>query len=243
MREAAVRVSFVNRVSHELKTPLTNIRMYAELLRERLNDADPDAARHLGVIVSESQRLSRLITNVLAVAPKEQGGPRPPTSVGVVDTCVDIVIGQFAAAFAARGVQVAFNRGAGSPVQLDRDALVQILGNLFSNVEKYAAGGGRLEITTSQEGSITTVVVADRGPGIPAGQEDRIFEPFVRLSNRLTDVATGTGIGLTIARDLARQHGGDLQVTSSTSGARFALTLRTPAVPLAAPMPLQERRA
>jgi signal transduction histidine kinase len=217
IREAAQRVSFVNQVSHELKTPLTNIRMYAELLQDSL----PEQNRHIGVIVSESQRLSRLIANVLRFA-------KPRTlhkTSGQVDAVIRSVIEDFTPALTAKGVAVNFAANSPAPVSFDADALQQIIGNLFSNVEKYAAAGQRLDVTSQQTDGVTLVTVADRGPGIPADQRENIFKPFHRLSNKLTDGVTGTGIGLTIARDLARQHGGDLTLLPTETGATFQLRL------------------
>jgi signal transduction histidine kinase len=104
----------------------------------------------------------------------------------------------------------------------------QILGNLFSNVEKYGASGGWMQVTSRQEGPTTTITVTDRGPGIPRGQEERVFAPFQRLSNRLSDGVTGTGIGLTIARELARRHGGELKVVPVENGACLELQLHAP---------------
>jgi len=228
MREAAERVSFVNQVSHELKTPLTNIRMYAELLEQSLPDDNSKATQQLGVIVSESQRLSRLIGNVLTFARKQNDKLALHPTAGNVDQCIQFVLDHFKATFESKGVKTVFTRGAGAKVQFDRDALEQILGNLFSNVEKYAAGGGLLEVASRQEGSTTSIVISDRGPGIPRGQEEKIFEPFHRLSNKLSDGVTGTGIGLTIARELARKHGGDLKAVASDTGARFELQLQAP---------------
>ncbi|HEX4997985.1 MAG TPA: HAMP domain-containing sensor histidine kinase [Terriglobia bacterium] len=230
MREAAERVSFVNQVSHELKTPLTNIRMYAELLDRDLPDDDPRSAAHLGVILSESQRLSRLIGNVLTFARQRNNKLNLQMTAGVVDSCVQLVLDHFRPALESKGVQVTFNAGAGAMVTFDHDAVEQILGNLFSNVEKYAPNGGVMEVTSHQEKDVVTIVVADRGPGIPKGQEERIFEPFHRLSNKLSDGVAGTGIGLSIARELARKHGGDLRVEPSSNGARFHLEIRTPKV-------------
>ena len=112
-------------------------------------------------------------------------------------------------------------------MQLDADALEQILGNLISNVEKYAAAGGRMEIVSRQEDSQTTIVVADRGPGIPAAVRGKIFRPFYRVSDRI-EGTTGTGIGLSIARKLARMHGGDVVLLPCESGARFQVQLDTP---------------
>jgi signal transduction histidine kinase len=228
MREAAERVSFVNQVSHELKTPLTNIRMYAELLDRELPENDAKATAHLGVILSESQRLSRLIGNVLTFARQRNNKLRLQMTEGVVDSCVQLTLDHFRPALDSKGVKASFSAGAAGSVLFDRDALEQILGNLFSNVEKYAAAGGAMEISSRQQGDTTTITVADSGPGIPKDQEERIFEPFHRLSNKVSDGVAGTGIGLSIARDLARKHGGDLRVAASSAGARFQLDLRTP---------------
>ena len=228
MRQAAERVSFVNQVSHELKTPLTNIRMYAELLEQSLPEGDQRASQHLGVIVSESQRLSRLIGNVLTFARKQSDKLTLHRTAGNVDQCIQFVLDHFTAVLESKGVRTAFTRGAGAAVEFDRDALEQILGNLFSNVEKYAGSGGLMEVTSRQNGSTTSIVVDDKGPGIPRGQEEKIFNPFYRLSNKLSDGVTGTGIGLSIARELARKHGGDLKAAPSNAGARFELELQTP---------------
>ncbi|MBM3859016.1 MAG: HAMP domain-containing histidine kinase [Verrucomicrobia bacterium] len=217
LRDAAQRVSFVNQVSHELKTPLTNIRMYAELLEDSL----PEPNRHVRVIVAESQRLSRLIANILRFA-------RPHKlhkTTGAVDGVIRSVIEDFNPALAAKGIEVHFTGNASAPISFDADALEQIIGNLLGNIEKYAADGKHAEITTEQSANTTLITVTDRGPGIPADQRENIFKPFHRLSNKLTDGVTGTGIGLTIARDLARQHGGDLTLLPSTTGAAFQLRL------------------
>lgn len=226
LREAAQRVSFVNQVSHELKTPLTNIRLYAELLDESLPDDLPGPRRHLRVIVAESQRLSRLILNILTFSRRQRQGlalrPRP----GRIDEVIHKVIELFRPSLEAEGLEIALDLDASRPAHFDPDVLEQILGNLVNNVEKYSAGGGRLAVESRQAGETVTVRVTDAGPGIPPGEEERIFLPFHRLGNALSDRATGTGIGLSIARDLARAHGGELELEPVTAGARFRLQLR-----------------
>ena len=229
MREAAQRVSFVNQVSHELKTPLTNIRLYAELLEAHLGEDGERNARYLGVIVSESQRLSRLIANVLTFARKQRDTLALRTSEGCVDDVIRSVLEYFRPSLESKGVRIVFDGQAAATVRLDPDALEQILGNLFANVEKYAASGGLMEVASRQDAGRTTITVADRGPGLPEAQRETVFRPFTRLSSKLTDGATGTGIGLAIARELARLHGGDLTLEPSDAGARFQVVLHTPA--------------
>lgn len=232
LREAATRVNFVNQVSHELKTPLTNIRMYAELLSEQFQDGETsdavNARRRLSIIISESSRLSRLIGNVLTFAQQQRRqidlNPQP----GCIDDTIHAVIQQFQPTFQAQGVVTTFDAGAGAEVSFDADAVEQILVNLFNNVEKYAAQGKRLDIASRQNGERTTILVSDAGPGVPAGEQDRIFQPFYRISNRL-EGAAGTGIGLSIARGMARLHQGDLRLVRSSAGATFAVDLHTPA--------------
>lgn len=229
LREATRRVSFVNQVSHELKTPLTNIRMYAELLDREIPDDSEKARSQLEVIVSESQRLSRLIGNILTFSRKERDSLVLRYSVGVIDDVAQSVIANFQPSLGACGVKVDFTASAGGKVRFDADALGQILGNLFSNVEKYAGAGGVLSVTSRQAGETTTIVIADNGPGIPESQQENVFAPFTRLRNELTEGVTGTGIGLSIARDLARLHGGDLRLLPGSPGAAFELTMKTPA--------------
>jgi signal transduction histidine kinase len=228
LREAGQRVTFVNQVSHELKTPLTNIRMYAELMEDQLDEEEERLHGYLGVIVSESQRLSRLIANVLTFGRARESRLTIRPVPGVVDRLIDQVVSQFEPSFSAKEIEISLVGGAPDRVLVDADALGQILGNLLGNVEKYAAAGGRVEISRRREGSTTLITVSDRGPGIPRGDEERVFRPFFRHSRALTAGASGTGIGLGIARDLARLHGGDLELEPSEEGARFRLTLRTP---------------
>jgi signal transduction histidine kinase len=231
MREAVQRVNFVNQVSHELKTPLTNIRMYAELLEADLERIDCEGVAtprsHLHVIVTESQRLSRLIGNVLTFARQRRNQLSLRKTTARVDEVIAAVIERFRPTFRQKGIEVVFDAAASAPVRVDADALEQILGNLISNVEKYAAAGGHMEIVSRQEDSQTSIVVADRGPGIPVGVRGKIFRPFYRVSDR-TEGTTGTGIGLSIARKLARMHGGDVVLLPCESGTRFQIQLDTP---------------
>ncbi|MFP6766340.1 MAG: HAMP domain-containing sensor histidine kinase, partial [Planctomycetaceae bacterium] len=230
LQEASQRVSFVNQVSHELRTPLTNIRMYADLLESDLDRiTDEDASRPRGrlkVIAEESQRLTRLIGNVLTMARQQRNTLALKRQPAVIDNIVRDVLQQFEPALNRCSIVTLFEAAASEAVPVDIDALEQILVNLFSNVEKYAASGGSLKITTVQSEVVTRITVSDAGPGIPVRQRTAIFRPFYRSSDRLEDAA-GTGIGLSIARELARLHGGDIQLIESKSGACFEVTLKT----------------
>lgn len=223
-REAAERVGFVNQVSHELRTPLTNIRLYAELLERRLGEDDENRS-YLEIIIAESGRLSRLIGNVLSFARRNREALVLHPIEGSVDETLQTVADQFRPSLAAKDMKIVFELGAPRQVAFDPDAVEQIVGNLLSNVEKYAATGKLVELSSRQTETATFVRVADRGPGIPTGREEAVFEPFVRLSDRLTEGVSGTGIGLAIARELARLHGGDLRLVATGAGACFELEL------------------
>lgn len=230
IRQASQRVSFVNQVSHELKTPLTNIRMYADLLAVDLENLDTStgdkSADRLRVIVSESQRLSRLISNVLTFGRQQRDTLVLRPRLVSVDEVVRRVVEQFAPTLERLNIKVELQLDVESSAQVDEDAVEQILVNLISNVEKYAVQGGLLKIETSLDDSTVRIVVSDAGPGIPLAMRRAVFEPFVRVSSRLEDAA-GTGIGLSIARDLARLHGGDLRILDSATGASFCVELRS----------------
>jgi len=227
LHRAGQRVSFVNHVSHELKTPLTNIRMYAELLLGIIDEQDEKQNRYLDVVVTESQRLSRLIDNVLTFGRQQRKALKLHLVIGTVDDIIGRLIDYFGPALEAKNIQVSFQSESPRRVLIDPDVAEQILSNLLSNVEKYAAQGGRVEIRAAQTDTTTIITVTDNGPGIPAGEQEHIFEPFVRLSCEVSEGAAGTGIGLSISRELARLHGGDLVYRPLAQGAAFELTLAT----------------
>lgn len=226
MRDASQRVTFVTQVSHELKTPLTNIRLYAELLEGRITEEDKRSRRHVGVIVAESQRLSRLINNILTFSRQRRHKHKVHVQSCQIDDVISRTLEQFQPTFQAKRIVVEQDLDAPQTIQADADATEQILSNLLSNVEKYGISGKWVSVQSTQgEDGIVTIEVCDKGPGIPASLRESLFQPFVRGSDKLSDGVTGTGIGLTIARDLARMQGGDLTLRESDEGARFVLTL------------------
>jgi signal transduction histidine kinase len=133
---------------------------------------------------------------------------------------VDSVIEQFASSFSRREIQVRRSIGPMRTSLLDGDALAQVVANLLSNVEKYAPVG-TVEIRMELDRDALVLTVADEGPGIPASAAERVFQPFERIHNHLTEGATGTGLGLAIARELAHRMGGTLRLMPQPSRCGF----------------------
>ena len=231
MRLAQQKTDFVSNVSHELKTPLTSIRMFADMLAEgRVNEQDRQR-NYLRIISAESARLTRLINNVLDFARMERGAPsgerRPCDLVDVVEEVVNTCRPHLEAA----GIPLSLEMEAQElPLVADRDALAQITLNLISNAEKY--GGKEIVVRVRQQkngvdsAGLACVDVLDRGPGIPAKKSETIFQPFQRLDDSLASGVSGSGLGLTLARRMARAHGGDVTYSPRPGGGScFTLTI------------------
>jgi len=219
MVDARRKTTFVSNVSHELKTPLTTIRMYAELLGEG-RVADPEKQQHyLDVIVNESRRLTRLVNNVLDFSRLEQG--RKKYHLEAVDAHAllrDVLDTQ---EMRIREAGLVLNRGdLASPlaVRSDRDALEQVVLNLIDNVIKYARAGGDLTVESVPGQATCELRVLDRGPGIPSAHRSRIFETFHRVDDSLTTRQPGSGLGLSISRRILRELSGDLEFNQRSGG-------------------------
>ena len=230
---ARQKSDFVSNVSHELKTPLTSIRMFAELLGEE-RVTDPGKRREfLRIIGAESARLTRLINQVLDFSRLERGEKTWSFSAVDLRDVVREAVETCGPPLEAAGVTISGPLESG-PIWVsgDRDALVQIVVNLLSNVEKYAAQGREVVLTLvgSSAGGEAHLEVADRGPGVPRGMEARIFEQFVRGDDSLTGGIPGSGLGLTLARQIARAHGGDVRC-DPRSGGGSVFTLSLPQIP------------
>jgi len=224
MIEAARKTSFVSNVSHELKTPLTTIRMYAEMLGERRVTDASKREHYLRVIIEQSHRLTRLVNNVLDFSRLEQRRKRYVLELlDPVEEARAIVEAQRPRIEkAGMALRIDMPESA-SQWRIDRDVLEQALLNLIDNAIKYAASGAELTIAWRDAGLFE---VCDRGPGIPAGQRERIFRSFHRLDDSITARQSGCGLGLTIARKLLRGFGGDLRYEERRGGgACFVLVL------------------
>ncbi|HMO18161.1 MAG TPA: HAMP domain-containing sensor histidine kinase [Oligoflexia bacterium] len=230
LREAETRINFVGQVSHELRTPLTNIRLYAELMEQRVECEDEVSLKYLRIIVQESERLSRLIGNVLRLSESDSGKLKVKLTSGRICSVLESVIDLYRPAFENIGMSIKTEfTNADNIRKFDRDALAQIIHNVLSNAEKYAKRGVVTLLMKDNQDQVI-ITVSDEGEGIPESLREQVFEPFFRVSNSLTDGVTGTGIGLGISRELARLHGGDLILLDSKVGLTLQLTLDAPRV-------------
>ena len=204
------RSNFVAAVTHELKTPLTAIRMYAEMLRDGLAPNEAKRAEYTRTITDESERLSRLIDNVLEFARLERGRREVSLQAGPVAPVLEEAVAKLASHAAREGFALELAvEPALPPVRFDRDALLQVLFNLVDNAMKYArtAGVRRVVLEARRASAGVVVAVRDFGPGVAPAHLAHIFEPFYRGENELTRGTQGTGIGLALVRELAQRMG------------------------------------
>jgi len=226
--DAQRKTTFVSNVSHELKTPLTTIRMYAEMLGEGRVTDETKRHRYLNVIVTESQRLTRLVNNVLDFSRLEQRRKKYQQMALDIHEWVRGVVQAQTPRFEEAGMGLTYVEGAGSSAvaYADRDAVEQVLLNLLDNASKYAASGKTVEIRVTCDEDHVRVVVSDRGPGVPRAHVSRIFESFHRVDDTLTARHPGAGLGLSIGRRLLRDMGGDLRYADRPGGgAEFVMLL------------------
>ncbi len=218
-RDAQRKTTFVANVSHELKTPLTSIRMYAELLKEGRVKSEEKRGSYLQIIVDESRRLARLVNNLLDFGRLEQGrekyriGPLDLTGfLSEFEMTHRLRIGKEGMALTVKLPEEEIR------VNTDRDVLEQVLLNLVDNTLKYAGGGKKLIIKIDPVDNGWQLRVLDRGPGIPPEDHRRIFEKFYRVNDSLTADHPGSGLGLSIAQRLMRDIGGDVQYEPRQGG-------------------------
>ena len=222
------RARFASAVTHELRTPLTTFRMYSEMLADGMVTDDEQRRVYLDTLKSESRRLSNLVENVLAYARLEEGRRPSRTSPTTWAALLDEVVPQLRQRIDAAGMELNVADGTDdTPLTVDVEAVGQILFNLVDNACKYAPDGTVTLSGHVNDGTLT-LTVRDHGPGIPAPLARAVFDPFERGARHDGDGTPGVGLGLALARGLARDLGGDLEIDSTVrDGACFTLTLPT----------------
>jgi signal transduction histidine kinase len=228
MRLTELRAGFVASVSHELKTPLTAIRMFAETLQMgRVTDSQTQE-EYLGTIVSECERLSRLVDGVLLFSKTEQGKRpfrfRPTDVAGAVEAAARTL--EYPLSQQGFRLHMKLENGV-PPVAADRDALEQAVLNLLSNAMKFSGQARDIELGLARENGEVVVRVADHGIGIAPEEQVRIFEKFYRVSTPETQPIPGTGLGLALVAQIAIAHGGRVTV-DSVPGKGSVFCLRMP---------------
>jgi len=225
-REAQQKTTFVSNVSHELKTPLTTIRMYADLLGEGRVSEPEKTKRYLQTIAGESRRLTRLVNNVLDFSRLEQNRKKYNRSRFDLRDILEETLQQQRLRIQAAGMELtAALPEEPAPVDSDQDAIRQVLINLIDNAVKYAASGKALHIGMARTDDGYSISVADRGAGIAPRHRSRIFERFYRVDDSLTAESQGCGLGLSIARRMMEDLGGSLFLQPVEGGACFTVLI------------------
>jgi two-component system OmpR family sensor kinase len=216
---------FAADASHELRTPITAVRGYAELYRRGgLTDPD-DLARAMARVESEATRMGRLVEDLLLLARLDQ---QRPMEVRPVD--LRTVVDDAAADHRALGDSHPLTVDAPDPVVVsgDESGLRQVVANLLANARVHTPAGTPVAVTLRAEGDAAVLTVSDQGPGIPAAQLDRVFERFHRGDPSRSRATGGAGLGLAIASALVAAHGGTLSAAGGDPGATFTVRLPRP---------------
>jgi len=227
MRLAEMRSRFVAAVSHELKTPLTGIRMFAEMMHMG-RPIDPDTqAQYLETIVNESERLTRLLNNVLDFSRIEQGQKtyhREPNDLAeIVQATARTMTYPLEQENFALDVKIENDL---PPAYVDRDGIEQAILNLLTNAMKYSGESRDIDLHLRSEDGQAIIEVSDHGIGIEPDEQARIFEQFYRTPSPDNEGIPGTGLGLTLVQHIARAHGGTVTVQSTLGeGSTFSMHL------------------
>ena len=219
---------FISTVTHELRTPLTSIRAFSEILRDNPELSSEERYRFLEILVKESERLTRLINQVLDLAKIESGAAEWQNVTLDLREIVNDAVNTTSQLFKVKNVKLVIKM----PTELtlivaDRDRLLQVMLNLLSNAIKFCdAVRGQVVVTVSRQHDAVQVDVSDNGIGIAKQDQEFIFEKFRQVGDALTEKPPGTGLGLAICREIVNHFGGRLWVESGPSeGATFSFSL------------------
>jgi len=228
LRLARKKDDFISAVSHELRTPLTSIRMYSEMLEKNWVSSREKVAEYYKNMRQESERLSRLIENVLDFSRIQRGRKKYAFNLGNLNKCIADVVEMMRPYAAQHGFTIQTQLAELGQTAFDADAVTQIIVNLLDNAVKYArdAADKTVTIRTGTDGRFVLIEVEDHGPGVPHRQRKKIFEEFYRVGAEATRETTGTGLGLALVKKFAQAHNGFVEILSARpSGAIFRVGL------------------
>jgi signal transduction histidine kinase len=220
---------FVASVSHELRTPLAQIRMFSETLMLRRERDEDERLRWVGIIGREARRLGDLVENVLLFSNIDAARLRLECERTDLGELVEDVVEVYVNVVAERGMRIVADAPSRIFVHVDPRATRQVVVNLIDNAIKYGAAGQTISVEVECYGEVASLAVSDQGPGVPPTERERLWRPFVRLSDAGGSVG-GSGIGLSVVRELAEKQQGKVAVEDALGGgARFVVTW--PALP------------
>ncbi len=222
------RAQFVASVTHELKTPLTNIRMYIEMLEQGIARDAVREQEYYRILDSEGARLSRLINNVLELSKLEQKQRHIDLQTGTFEDVISEVQAVMAEKIKQEGYVLTAEAGAIGSFKYDREVMLQVLINLIENSMKFGINAAQREISirTRRDGDGVKIMVSDTGPGIPRQDLKKVFDDFYRVENSLTRTTRGTGIGLALVRKFVRLMGGSVTAANNEGpGCTITITL------------------
>ena len=228
LKLAQKKDDFISAVSHELRTPLTSIRMYSEMLEKNWVKSEDKLAEYYRNMRQESERLSRLIENVLDFSRIQKGRKKYAFSVGNLNECIVSVVEMMRPYAAQNSFSIKIELEQLGQTAFDKDAVKQIVVNLLDNAIKYArdAKDKTITVRTKSDSQFILIEVEDHGPGVPHRQRKKIFEEFYRLGPEATRETTGTGLGLALVKKFAQAHNGFVEIlTAKPAGAIFRVGL------------------
>jgi signal transduction histidine kinase len=219
--------AFVTQATHELRTPLTNISLYANMLIEDHEVDQETREKCLNVINQESKRLEHIINDMLSVAEIEAGSMQLSTDDVHLLPLIDTIVAEYRVQATEKEQEIRLDLPPKLPVmQADRGKLTLVLHNLIGNAIKYTPQGGRITVSADLTDDRIQVHVEDTGIGIAEADLPNIFDRFYRADDPRLAAITGSGLGLALAREVARLHGGDITVDSIIDqGSTFHLAL------------------
>jgi signal transduction histidine kinase len=223
------RSQFVSSVTHELKTPLTNIRMYIEMLEQGIANSPDREQEYFRILDSEGARLSRLINNVLEMSKLERKQRHLNLQTGSLAGVVAEVQTVMAEKLKQDEFSLIVQLGDIPPFKYDREVMIQVLINLIENSMKFGKSAAErdIHIRTRLEGSQVRIMVSDTGPGIPRPALKKIFNDFYRVENSLTRTTRGTGIGLALVKKFVQLMGGTV-TAANNRGPGCTITISLP---------------
>ena len=220
-----LKTDFVANISHELRTPLTSVRLFAETLREGRVESPQEVQECVTMLSTEADRLSRMVERLLDWSRLESGG----ASLELERTEVPTLLDRIGEAYKAQQLPASYHTEVEAKlpaVNVDRDAMAQVVLNLLHNAVKYTGDDKRIRVRARRAGRGVAIEVEDNGPGVRPHERKRIFDRFYRADDLLSRRTEGTGLGLAIAKKIVELHGGRIELDSKVGeGSTFRVVL------------------